>query len=74
MKFQNIQIPIESNPIPKLAYTVDEASDALNMGKSMTFTLINEGRLRVIRLGRKILIPVTECQAFLDREMKGDAI
>lgn len=70
MKLQTIQIPMqEPSPIPKLAYTVEEASVALNLGRSLTFTLINEGRLRVVRLGRKILIPVTEIQAFLDREI-----
>jgi len=70
MKHQTIQIAMpEPSPIPKLAYTIEEASEALNMGKSMTFSLINEGRLRVVRLGRKILVPVTECQAFLEREI-----
>jgi len=70
MKHQTIQIAMpEPSAIPKLAYTIEEASEALNMGKSMTFSLINEGRLRVVRLGRKILVPVTECQAFLEREI-----
>ena len=68
---QTITIPIPEvpSPIPKLAYTVEEAAAALNLGRSLTFTLINEGRLHAVRLGRKIIIPVTELQAFLDREM-----
>ena len=70
MKLQTIQIPMqEPSPIPKLAYTIEEAAESLNMGKSMAIALINAGRLRSIRLGRKILIPVTEIQAFLDREI-----
>jgi excisionase family DNA binding protein len=46
----------------------EEAAEALNLGRSLTFALINEGRLHTVRLGRKIIIPVTELQAFLDRE------
>ena len=63
-----IPIPEVPSPIPKLAYTVEEAAEALNLGRSLTFALINEGRLHTVRLGRKIIIPVTELQAFLDRE------
>ncbi|MGA2080244.1 MAG: helix-turn-helix domain-containing protein [Holophaga sp.] len=70
-KQQTITIPIPDvpSPIPKLAFTVEEAAEALNIGKTSTYAMIEEGRLRVVRLGRKILIPVTELQAFLDREM-----
>ncbi len=69
-RHHTIQIPIPEAVVPKLAYTVEEAGEALNMGKSQTFELIHEGRLKVVQLGRKILVPVAECQAFLERELK----
>ena len=52
-----------------MAYTLDEAAEVLNIGTTLAYGLAAEGRLRAIRLGRKILVPVTEIQAFLDREM-----
>jgi excisionase family DNA binding protein len=70
MKRQTIEIPIPDCTIPKLAYSIEEAALALNMGKSMVFNLIHEGRLGVVRLGdRKVIIPITELQDFLTRNL-----
>ena len=69
---QTITIPLpvaEPAPISKLAVSVEEAAEALGLGKTLTFELINAKRLRIVKLGRKIIIPVTELQAFLEREM-----
>jgi len=69
-RHRTFQIPIEDPTLPKMAYTVEETAEVLNIGRTLAYALAAEGRLRVIHLGRKILVPVTEIQAFLDREMK----
>jgi len=68
-RVQTIQIPIEELALPKMAYTVEEAAVVLNIGRTLAYALAAKGRLRTIHLGRKILVPVTEIQAFLDREI-----
>lgn len=69
MKQHTIQIPIpDAAPIQKLAYTVEEAAEALSLGRTNTFALIKEGRLQVVRIGKRVLVPVFELQAFLQRE------
>ena len=69
MKTKTVQVPVEQPIIPKFAYTLEEAAEALNIGRTLSYAMAADGRLRVVRLGRKILVPVTEIQAFLDREM-----
>jgi len=75
MKPRTIQIPLpETASIPKLAYSVEEAAEALSLGRTKTFALIKEGRLRVIRLGKRVVVPVTELQDFLRRETNTEAL
>jgi len=68
-KTKTIQVPVAQPIIPKFAYTLEEAAEALHIGRTLSYAMAADGRLRVVRLGRKILVPVTEVQAFLDREM-----
>ncbi len=63
----------EPRPIPAAAYSVEEAAQALTLGRTYTFKLIKEGKLRAIKAGRRTLIPVTEVQAFLARMAGGEA-
>ncbi len=48
---------------------VREAARELGIGRDTCYTLVREGRLRSVSLGRRrILIPRTELEAFVDRE------
>lgn len=42
---------------PRLTFTVDEAAACLGMGRHSVHALLKSGRLRSIRVGRKIVIP-----------------
>lgn len=68
MKTKTVQVPVERPSVPKFAFTLEEAAEALNIGRTLSYAMAADGRLRVVRIGRKILVPVTEIQAFLDRE------
>ena len=69
MKTRTVIVPVDEPTIPRLAYTMEEAAKVLNIGRTVAYALAADGRLRVIRLGRKILVPLTELQAFIDREL-----
>lgn len=53
--------------VPRLGYSVDEAAAALGIGRSTLYRLIRDGRLRTLRLGRRVLITATELEGFLAR-------
>ena len=54
----------------KLLLTPDEFRRALGgaIGRSSIYELIHAGRIRHVRLGRKMLIPRQEVQEFIERE------
>ena len=43
----------------KKVMSIREVSQALGIGRSLTFKLINSGEIQSIRLGRRILVPVS---------------
>ena len=46
-----------------------EAFRRIGVGRDAGYALIREGRIRVVRLGeRRILVPASECEAFIERE------
>ena len=45
-----------------------DAFRLIGVGRDAGYRLIAEGRLRALRLGRRVLIPRTECEAFVERE------
>ncbi len=54
------------------AYTPQEAAYALNLGESKLRELYLSGRLRVVRVGRRVLIPREAIDRFLDGEPVGN--
>ena len=51
---------------PSLAYTVDEAADAIGMSPDFVRKLIRTNELGFKRIGSRILIPVDELKAWWD--------
>lgn len=62
--------------LPKPLLTPEEFRAALGntIGRSSIYELIRAGRIRNVRLGRKLLIPFNEVTAFIEREAAGNAI
>lgn len=59
-----------STPEPKvvsIAYPVGDAARALGISRSLAFRLIREGQLQAVKIGRRTVVPVKECEAFLAR-------
>lgn len=63
----------DSNTKPLL--TPDEFRHALGgaIGRGNVYELLRAGRIRHIKLGRKILIPHREVEAFIEREAAAGA-
>jgi excisionase family DNA binding protein len=52
-----------------LLLPVRAAAAELGIGRDTTYALIHEGRLRVLRLGRRLLVPQAELERFIEREL-----
>lgn len=48
-----------------LTLTVDEAAALLRIGRGSAYALVRGGRLRSIKIGRRILIPASAIEDFL---------
>jgi len=61
---------MSTSPEVKPLLTPDEFRLALGgaIGRSSIYELIHAGRIRAVKLGRKLLIPHHEIQAFIERE------
>lgn len=61
-------LPNETCQGQKLVYTPHELRSVLGLGRDKVYTLIQEGRLRSIRVDRRILIPNDAVSEFLQRQ------
>lgn len=52
-----------------LLVTVRQAVPITGMGRDALYRLVAEGRIRTIQVGRKRLIPRTELEAWIEREL-----
>lgn len=50
----------------KYVYTVPELSRSLGIGLSLAWRLINDGTIRSVRAGTRVLIPTTALKEFLN--------
>lgn len=55
----------------KLALSPDEARRALGLGRTTIYTLLTTGKLRAVRVNRRLLVPVSEIQRFLSESIAG---
>ena len=61
-------LPKETCQGQKLVYTPHELRSVLGLGRDKIYTLIQEGRLKSIRVDRRILIPNDAVAEFLQRQ------
>lgn len=55
----------EVNPV-RMTRTVEETLPILGVSRPTLYKLINDGQLRSIKVGRKILIPLSAIDEFLN--------
>lgn len=59
-------VPKEVAPTTRLALTPTEAADVLGVSRSTFYEHIFDS-VRVVRVGRKVLVPVRELERWLER-------
>ena len=57
-----------TTPAERQTLTVEEAASLLGIGRTLAFQMARDGRLPVIRFGRRILVP----RVALERMLTGD--
>ena len=58
---------METRHTPR-AYGVMDAAKELGIGRSSVYSLINSGRLRTVKLGRRTLIPADAIDALIQAQ------
>jgi excisionase family DNA binding protein len=53
---------------PKLGYSIREACQASSLGRTTIYSHISAGRLRVVRVGRRTIIPAEALHALIAGE------
>ena len=53
-------------PLPCMALTIEEAGEVLRVSRCTVLELIGEERLRVVRIGRRIIVPIRAIEEFLN--------
>jgi excisionase family DNA binding protein len=53
-----------------LLISIREASRRLGLGRDATYEAARVGRLRVLRVGRRLYVPEAELAAFVEREVE----
>lgn len=61
---------MEQTQVTTHTISVREAAKQIGIGVNTAYELVRSNRLRSLRIGRKLLIPVKEVEAFIDREME----
>ena len=57
-------------PQDKLTHKPEEVAPLLGLGRNSVYALLNSGQLRSIRVGRKILVPTSAIEEFLNSGQK----
>jgi excisionase family DNA binding protein len=50
-----------------------QAGDALSLGKTTLFSLIRDGRLKTVKIGRRTLIPIEAVHQFVETLREANA-
>jgi excisionase family DNA binding protein len=49
----------------RAVFTIPEAAERLGIGEGLTYRLAREGRIPVLRLGRRFVVPKEQLEALL---------
>jgi predicted DNA-binding transcriptional regulator AlpA len=53
---------------PPLALSAPEAATALGIGERLLWSETNAGKIPHVRIGRRVVYPIKQLQAYLERE------
>lgn len=56
-------------PVAKILLTVEEAAEAMSLGRSFVYELVMCKRIRSVKVGRKRRIPVFALHEFVSRQL-----
>ena len=56
-------------PVARLAYSVPEAAEALGLSPRTAWQLVAAGRLGSVRVGRRVLVPISELARFISADL-----
>jgi len=56
-------------PVSKILLTVEEADEAMSLGRSFVYELVMCKRIRSVKVGRKRRIPVFALHEFVSRQL-----
>ena len=59
---------MQSQDQQKLAYSVAEGAAAVGLGRTKFIELINEGAIRTVRVGRRVLVPRSALEDFIQSQ------
>ena len=64
---QTLQTPTQKAPpqVPKLLLTVEEAAEALSLGRTYVYGLVMRNQIRSLKVGRKRRIPLAALHEFV---------
>ena len=65
---QSKPIAPEQQPLPRPVYTIQESCQVSTFARATIYNLINAGRLRVVRVGGRTLIPAESLHALIAGE------
>ena len=63
------QIVISEPPLVAGGLSIDQSAQYLDIGRSSVYRLINEGEIRIIRLGRRTIVPRSELDRLIERRL-----
>lgn len=60
---------IGPEPLPRLLMSVEEAASVLGISRSYAYELVSAGVLVPVRLGRRVLIPISTIHELISRSV-----
>lgn len=56
----------------KLTLSVEEMGKMLGVSRQVAFSLVHRADFPVLRIGKRILVPKKQLEAWMDRQVNGD--
>ena len=58
--------------VEKLTLSVEEAGKLLGVSRAVAYQLIHRADFPTLRIGKRILVPKKQLEAWMDRQVNGD--